>query len=94
MDAMKKVRSNSVDPADMSGYISEYFRLSQDDLSLHPSLRPPQIIDVIQHPLKINKHRKYLRVSSVPKTASLVAESLKVKPLNEEMVDEMKEMDM
>ena len=43
---------------------------------------------------KINKHRKYLRVSSVPKIPSLTAESLKMKPLTEEKVDEMKEMDL
>ena len=91
---MKKVRANSLEQSQLHSYDNGFFRLTQDELEMHPTQRPPQVVDVVQHPLKINKHRKYLRVNSVPKVASLVAESLKLKPLDQDRVDEMKEMDM
>ena len=36
----------------------------------HPAVRPPTIIEPLMHPLKKNKHRKYLRVNSVGRMPS------------------------
>jgi len=91
---MKRVRSESLDERELSSYQDDYFDLTQEERDMPAATRPPQVNNVVMHPLKVNKHRKYLRVCSVENLPSLIKQSKELKPLTKSEVDRMKEMDL
>ena len=90
---MVKLRSISPDDKDMSAY-KPMFRTTEEEEQMSPLERPPSIRNVIIHPLKINKHREYLRVNSTPKLWSQKMQTAETKPRTPSDVNKMKENDL
>ena len=80
MKEMMKVRHNSVNDRYLDAH-KDIFQTSEEEQTVPILERPPLIKDVLMHPLKINKHRQYLRVNSQQKIPSEINYFKDFKPL-------------
>ena len=91
---MRRERGKSIDYKLSEDY-KNIFKMTSDEKEQHLSSRPLNVTEIQMHPLKKNgRLRQFLRVSSVQRLPSEIVQSEEIKPLSDDMVEQMKERDI